>query len=122
MKQIALLAVLISLIGCTREKTLNSIVGNWTLTEIDSYNSSTIRLSGTELSVKFNSDGSVAISGKPNYTFLQDFNRYEIVNEDRIRFYNTNTTDELFASFNLNNTLTFSYEVRCPYEEKFMRR
>lgn len=122
MKQIALLAVLISLIGCTREKTLNSIVGNWTLTEIDSYNSSTIRLSGTELSVKFNSDGSVAISGKPNYTFLQDFNRYEIVNEDRIRFYNTNTTDELFAGFNLNNTLTFSYEVRCPYEEKFMRR
>lgn len=122
MKQIALLTVIFALFGCTKQKELNSIDGNWTLTEIDSYNTSTIRLSGTELSVSFNSDGSLSISGKPNYTFLQDFNRYKILNEGRIRFYNTNTTDELFAGFSLNNTLSFSYEVRCPYEEKFMRR
>ena len=122
MKQIALLALILSFIGCTKEKAPDSIVGDWKLTEIDSYNASMIRLSGTELSVTFNSDGSFAISGKPNYTFLQDFNRYELINEGRIRFYNTSTKDTLFADFTLHNALSFSYEVRCPYEEKFMRR
>lgn len=122
MKQIALLFLMVSLFSCSKEKIPNSIVGSWTLTEIDSYNASTIRLSGTELSVKFNSDGSFDISGKPNYSFLQDFDRYEILTDGRIRFYNHATTDELFASFSLNTTLSLSYQVRCPYEEKFIRR
>jgi len=122
MKQIVLLFVIVSLFSCTKQKTPDSIVGSWTLTEIDSYNASTIRLSGTELSVKFNSDGSFDISGKPNYTFLQDFDRYEIITDGRIRFYNTTSADQLFASFNLNKTLSLSYELRCPYEEKFIRR
>jgi len=78
MKQIVLLFVIVSLFSCTKQKTPDSIVGSWTLTEIDSYNASTIRLSGTELSVKFNSDGSFDISGKPNYTFLQDFDRMKL--------------------------------------------
>jgi len=122
MKQIVLLFVIVSLFSCTKQKTPDSIVGSWTLTEIDSYNASAIRLSGTELSVKFNSDGSFDISGKPNYTFLQDFDRYEIITDGRIRFYNTTSADQLFASFNLNKTLSLSYELRCPYEEKFIRR
>ena len=122
MKQITLLFVVISLFGCAKEKVPDSIVGNWTLSEIDSYYTSTIRLSGTELSVKFDPDGKLDISGKPNYTFLQDFTRYEILNDGRIRFFNTTTTDELFATFNIDRTLLLSYEVRCPYEEKFIRR
>ena len=122
MKQVALLFVIVCLFSCTKEKVPGSIVGNWTLTEIDSYNASKIRLSGTELSVKFNSDGSFDISGKPNYTFLQDFNRYKIISDGRIRFYNTTASDELLASFNVNATLSLFYEVRCPYEEKFIRR
>ena len=122
MKQIALLFVIISIVGCTKEKESNSIVGTWTLTEIDTYNTSSIRLSGTELSIQFKPDSSFTFLGKPNYTYLQDFNRYEMVRNDRIRFFNTTTQDELFAGLNVGKTLSLSYEVRCPYEEKFIRR
>jgi hypothetical protein len=123
MKRIALILAIISNIVCTKEKKPDSLVGTWTLTEIHSGNISSILLSGTELSVRFNRDSSFDILGpKPNYTFLQSFNRYETLGNDRIRFFSTNSDEELFAGFRLNTTLSISYEVRCPYEEKFIRR
>jgi hypothetical protein len=123
MKQIALLFVIITIFSCTKEKDSNSIVGAWTLTQINSGNISSVLLSGTELSIQFTDKDSLIILGpKSNYTFLQDYNRYEIINYERIRFFNTSTSDELFATFSVNKTLSLSYEVRCPYEEKFIRR
>jgi hypothetical protein len=123
MKRIALLFVILSVISCTKEKEPNSIVGTWNLTEIVTLDpSSPIRLTGSEVSVSFNKDGSFNISGQPNYTFLRDLNRYEMVSNDRIRFFNTTTQDELFAYFGLDKTLSLFYQVRCPYEEKFIRR
>ena len=121
MKRIALLFVILSAISCTKEKE-NTIVGTWDLTEINTLTPSPIRLNGTEVSVTFNNDGSFDITGNPNYTSLRELNRYEIVSSDRIRFFNTTTPDELFAYFGLDKTLSLSYEVRCPYEEKFIRR
>jgi hypothetical protein len=122
MKRILLLLVILSFISCTKEKESNSIVGTWDLTEINTLSPSPILLTGTEVSVRFNKDGSFDISGKPNYTFLQNLNRYEIISNDRIRFFNTTTQDELFAYFGLDKTLSLFYQVRCPYEEKFIRR
>jgi hypothetical protein len=122
MKRIVLLFVIISVISCTKEKEPDSIVGTWTLAEINSANTSSVALSQTELSVQFTEKDSLIILGpKPNYTYLQDFNRYEIVSNDKIRFFNTNTQDELFADFSINKTLSLSYQVRCPYKEKFIR-
>jgi hypothetical protein len=122
MKQIALLFVILSLFSCSKEKLPDTIVGAWTLTQINSGDSSSILLSQTEVSVEFKDDGSFDMLGpKANYTFLQDYNRYEIVSSDRIRFFNTASTGELFAVFRVGNTLSLSYEVRCPYEEKFRR-
>jgi hypothetical protein len=122
MKRIVLLLVILSVISCTKEKESNSIIGTWTLTEINTLTPSPIRLTGTEVSVRFNKDGSLGISGNPNYTSLRELNRYEIVSNERIRFFNITTQDELFAYFGVNKTLSLSYEVRCPYEEKFIRR
>lgn len=117
-----MLLVILSVISCTKEKESNSIIGTWTLTEINTLPSSPIRLTGTEVAVSFNKDGSLDISGNPNYTSLRELNRYEIVSNDRIRFFNSATQDELFAFFGVDKTLSLSYEVRCPYEEKFIRR
>lgn len=124
MKRIVSLMLILSLISCTKEKDLNSLTGTWTLSEIDSgYPSSSVLLSRTELSIEFTKNDSIAILGpKPNYSFLQDFNQYQVLGNDRIRFFNTNTQDELFAVFRVDKTLSLSYEVRCPYEEKFIRR
>ena len=122
MKRIVLLLVILSVIGCTKEKEPNSIVGTWALTEINTATPSPIRLTGTEVSVSFNKDGSFDISGKPNYTFLQDLNRYEVVSNDKIRFFNSVSNEELFAIFEMNKTLSLFYQVRCPYEEQFIRR
>lgn len=122
MKRIVLLLVILSVISCTKEEGPNSIIGTWTLTEINTLPSSPIRLTGTEVSVSFNKDGSLDISGNPNYTSLRELNRYEILSNDRIRFFNSTTQDELFAYFGVDKTLSLSYEVRCPYEEKFIRR
>jgi hypothetical protein len=122
MKRIVLLLAILSVISCTKEKKSDSIIGTWTLTEINTLTPSPIRLTGTEVSVSFNKDGSLDISGNPNYTSLRELNRYEIVTNERIRFFNITTQDELFAYFGVNKTLSLSYEVRCPYEEKFIRR
>lgn len=123
MKRITAALALLLLISCTKEKESSSIVGSWRLTQIKSGDSSTIYLSGTELSVEFKQDGRFDILGpKPNYTFLEDFNRYETLNNERIRFFDSTSTGELFASFYVDKTLSLSYEVRCPYEEKFTRR
>lgn len=125
MKRVLFLLVVLLSISCTKEKEPgSSLTGTWTLSEIYSgppYSS--VLLSRTEFSVQFTEKDSVIILGpKPNYSFLQDFNKYEIVNGNRIRFFNTNTPDELFAGFSVDKTLSLFYEVRCPYEEKFIRR
>jgi hypothetical protein len=123
MKQIVLLLVLTSAIGCTKEKDPNSIVGSWTLSEINSGDSSSIFLLRTELSVNFKSGGSFEILGpKANYTFLRDFNQYKIVGDDKIQFSDSTSQNQLLATFYVNQTLSLLYEGRCPYEEKFIRR
>lgn len=123
MKRIALLFVILSVISCTKEKQPDSIVGEWALSQINSANNSSVLLSQTELSVRFTLKDSLIILGpKPNYTYLENFDKYEIVSSDRIRFFNTTTQDELFANYSIDKTLSLSYQVRCPYEEKFTRR
>ena len=123
MKRIVLVLVIFSVLSCTKEQVPPTIVGTWTLTEINSGNTSSIQLFGNEVSVEFKKEGNFEILGpKSNYTFLQDFDKYELVNMDRIRFFNTASSNELFAFFQVSNTLSFAYEIRCPYEEKFMRR
>ena len=123
MKQILLLLVFFSVIGCTKEKEPDSLLGSWRLMQINSGDTSTVYLTGSELSVEFKSDGHFDILGpKPNYTFLQDFNRYETMSFDKIRFFDSTSTQELFAVFHVDKTLSLSYELRCPYEEKFTRR
>ena len=123
MKRIALLFVILSAISCTKEKQPDSIVGEWALSEINSANNSSVLLSQTELSVRFTLKDSLIILGpKPNYTYLENFNKYEVVSSDRIRFFNTATQDELFANYSIDKILSLSYQVRCPYEEKFTRR
>ncbi|MBO9681453.1 MAG: hypothetical protein J7502_02065 [Flavisolibacter sp.] len=123
MKRIVPFLVLVLLIGCSKEQEPNSLTGTWTLTQINSGDTSSVILYGTEFSVQFKEKDSLFILGpKPNYSFLQDYDRYEVIGTNRIRFFNLTTGDELFASFHIDKTLSLSYEVRCPYEEKFIRR
>jgi hypothetical protein len=123
MKRIIPFLALFFLISCTKEQEPNSLTGIWTLTQINSGDTSSVILYGTEFSVQFKEKDSLFILGpKPNYSFLQDYDRYEIIGSERIRFFNSVNGDELFAGFHVDKTLSLSYEVRCPYEEKFIRR
>ena len=124
MKQIILLCVIFASVSCTKEKKEpGSLVGTWSLTEISSGTTSPIYLNGNELAVEFKDDGCFDILGpKPNYTFLQDFNQYEVLNGNRIRFFNSTTQEQLHAIFEVNKSLSFSYELSFPYQEKFNRR
>jgi len=123
MKRIAPLFFILFLAGCTKERVADSIVGTWTLTEINTNNTSSVQLSRTQFSVEFTKKDSLIILGpKTNYSFLRDFNHYEILSDGRIKFSNTNIQDEMFAAFDLCQTLSISYSVRCPYQEKFIRR
>lgn len=122
MKRILPILIILFFTSCTKEQDLNTLIGTWTLTQINSGDTSSIVLYGTEFSVQFKEKDSVVILGpKPYYSFLQDFNQYQIVSENRIRFFNSTTGDELFAGYKVGTTLSLSYEVRCPYEEKFIR-
>jgi hypothetical protein len=123
MKRITPLLVILFLLSCTKEQVPDSLTGTWTLTQINSGDTSLVRLYGTEFSVQFKEKDSLFILGpKPNYSFLQDYDRYEKIGSERIRFLNSVNGDELFAGFHVDKTLSLSYEVRCPYEEKFIRR
>src|SRR6187551_740580 len=106
MKRIILVLIVLFFIGCTKEQDLTSLTGTWTLTQINSGDSSAVLLYGTEFSVQFKEKDSVIILGpKPNYSFLQDFDQYQVLSENRIRFFNSTTGDELFAGFKVGNTL-----------------
>jgi len=123
MKRLIPVLVILFFTSCTKEQDLNSLTGTWTLTQINSADTSSVFLYGTEFSVQFKEKDTLLILGpKPNYSFLQDFNQYEVVSSDRIRFFNSTTGSELFAVYRIDKTLLLSYEVRCPYEEKFIRR
>jgi hypothetical protein len=123
MKRIIAAMVLLALVSCTKEKNTNSLIGSWRLTQIYSGDTSVVYLLGTELSIDFKGDGRVDILGpKPNYTFLQDYNKYETVGDDRVRFYDSTSNNELFARFRVDKTLSLLYELRCPYQETFTRR
>ncbi|MGZ3845192.1 MAG: hypothetical protein ACXVBH_04005 [Flavisolibacter sp.] len=123
MKAIIGALLVLSLVSCAKENDTNSIVGSWRLTQITTVDTSTVYLQGTELSVDFKGDGRMEILGpKPNYTFLQDFNKYETLSNNRIRFFDSTSNNQLFATFRIDNTLSLLYEVRCAYEERFTRR
>jgi hypothetical protein len=124
MKRLFPLLVILFFSGCTKEQDLNSVTGTWTLTQINSGPpSSSVLLSRTEFSVEFKKNDTLVILGpKPNYSFLQNFNRYKMLTDERIRFFNDTTQEEMFASFHIDDNLSLSYEVGCIYEEKFIRR
>ena len=123
MKAIIGALLVLCLVSCTKERDTNSIVGAWRLTQITTVDTSTVYLKGNELSVEFKPDGRINMLGpKPNYTFLQDFNKFEIFTNDRIRFFDSTSNNQLFATFRVDNNLSLLYEVRCAYEERFTRR
>ena len=123
MKAIIGALLVLCLVSCTKEREKNSIVGAWRLTQITTVDTSTVYLQGNELSVEFKPDGRLDILGpKPNYTFLQDFNKYETLSNDRIRFFDSTSNNQLLATYRVDNNLSLLYQVRCAYEETFSRR
>jgi len=123
MKLIIGALLVLCLVSCTKEWESNSVVGTWRLTQITTVDTSTVYLQGNELSVEFKPDGRIDILGPdPNYTFLSDYNKYETLSENRIRFFDSTSQNQLFATFRVDKTLSLLYEVRCAYEEKFTRR
>jgi hypothetical protein len=57
-----------------------------------------------------------------SYTPLWRFNQYEMLANNKIRFFNSTTSDAMIVSFEMGQQLSFYYPFRCAFEEKFIRK
>ncbi|HEY0354790.1 MAG TPA: hypothetical protein VGC29_01220 [Flavisolibacter sp.] len=128
MKQILLCFLVIIGISCTKEKSA-SIKGEWTIVETNAgtgYGWNTLNYqAGSDISIEFRSSGDFIVSGpKPgaSNSKLWDYNKYELLADQSIRFYHTDTGKEMTANFEIVNGLQLHYSwARCGYSEKFVR-
>lgn len=79
----------------------------------------------SEITLEFRPGGQLLVSG-PNslqaMSPLWQYNRYQLLNDNIIRFYQTGGSSETRAYFTLNGDLYLNYlHVRCPYKEKFLK-
>ena len=126
MKYVYLLYVLF-LLSCQKEKREPQLVGKWTLIE---------RLAGTgggfitttysplsEMSIQFLSDGTFTLTNHngqiPSLT-LSDFDRYQVLSTDKIRFYHSASGAEMDIYYDLTTQLRLDYPARCGFSETML--
>ena len=131
MKQLLLLAAVVSFFGCTKEKIIESIPGTWTIIEtndgdtggagfkIQTYSPS------SEISLHFGENGDLQLEGsnpgKANSP-LWHYDRYELLEGHTIRFYQSSGNKQQKAYFEIEGDLYLNYiNSRHGYEEKFLR-
>jgi len=76
------------------------------------------------LLIEFKNNGDFVVSG-PNPGLanspLWEFNKYEFQADNSIRFFNSNTSADLMATYTLHKTLELDYMQRCGFDiEKFI--
>lgn len=130
MKQLLLLAAVVSVFGCAKEQIVQTIPGTWTIVETNDgsigmgYRVQTYSPS-TEITLQFGNDGSLILSGSnPGVANspLWEYDRYEIAENHIIRFYQSNGRKQKKAYYEIEGSLFLNYvDNRHGYEERFLR-
>jgi hypothetical protein len=127
MKQIILCFLTIAGLACTKEHQPKSLVGDWVIIERNQDTGGRIITENftarTELILHFRANGAFYARGRDSgfvYSPLSAFDRYEVLANHTVKFYNT--SDTMIASFALDQQLSFNYPTRCLFEEKFVQQ
>lgn len=129
MKKILPIWTLVFLFSCTKEKTSVNIPGTWAIVEsnIGTGTGYTVQtyLPSSEFTVEFRPDNGLRLVGTNPGTAnspLWQFDRYAMLADDKIRFYQSAGNEEMEAFITLNGELYLNYLwARCGYEEKFLK-
>jgi hypothetical protein len=121
MKQITLLLVIFSLVGCTKEKN-SSLIGRWNVVQSCDDMGQVLYNNSPKTFIKFNSNGSFEIDSVNNYFAykqrLKNMSRYKIISDTQIKFYSANYQDSTYVNYILDRELTIGFGYVA---EKFIR-
>ena len=124
-EKVLFLLLIVSLVSCSKDKS-ESVQGDWTLVETlygtgGGFNQQQFS-PGTGVTVRFGSGGNLSITGGNAYSFLREFDKYEILGADRLRLYQSSGNAAGFIGYRFEGGLTLSIETaRCGMFEKFVR-
>ncbi|HUC81727.1 MAG TPA: hypothetical protein VMR70_12480 [Flavisolibacter sp.] len=131
MKQLFLLVAAICLFSCYKEKKpiLETVSGTWTIVETSTDASGIVQvqtyLPSSEFTMEFAPGGQLVLTGaNPGQAAspLWNYDRYQVLPENMIRFYQSTGTQEIKAYFTVNGELFLNHlSTRCAHEEKFVR-
>jgi hypothetical protein len=128
MKKLFLLLTVICLFSCSKEN-IPSISGIWTIVETNAEIGGGVQVQtyppSSEVTMEFGANGQLILTGtNPGRAMspLWDYDRYEVLPDQVIRFYKSFNGEEMKAFFTVEGDLFLNYlTVRCGYEEKFLR-
>jgi hypothetical protein len=129
MKQLLTFFAITILFGCTKEKISEPPTGTWTIVKTDLGDAGGIQIQtftpSSEITLEFGKNGSLLLTGaNPGNALspLWEYDSYQILEDDIIRFYQRYGNKEVQAYFSIEGNLYLNYlHLRCPYEEEFLR-
>ena len=129
MKQLLTFFAITILLGCTKEKISEPPTGTWTIIETNLEDAGGIQIQtytpSSEVTLEFGNNGSLMLSGaNPGNAMspLWEYDSYQMLEDDIVRFYQRHGNKEAQAYFSIEGNLYLNYlNLRCPYEEEFLR-
>ena len=129
MKQLLLFLAITILFGCTKEKISEPPAGTWTIVETNLEDAGGIQFQtyapSSEMNLEFGENGKLVLSGvNPGNAMSQlwEYDSYQLLEDEIIRFYQRNGSKEVQAYFSIEGNLYLNYlNLRCPYEEEFLK-
>ena len=117
------------LFSCSKEQTIQPIDGTWTIIETNAGTGYGVQVQtyapSSETTVQFAANGQLIVTGtNPGQAMspLWEFDRYELLPDQIIRFYQSNGQEEMKAFMTLDGNLFLNYlSARCEFEEKYIR-
>ena len=118
--KIYVLLLFVVLASCTKTKINSSIVGKWSLDSIyvgigPAKWEPAVTFAPTNIT--FYNDGSFS----QNNTIFNEYNHFQLISNDTIRFYNLLNQKQLIVKYSLNDELTIYYNCVEACGEKYRR-
>lgn len=129
MKQLFLLLAIACLFSCTKEKIVETVSGTWTIVETNTDAGGIVQVQTyaptSEFTVEFAPNGQLILTGaNPGQAAspLWNYDRYEVLPDNIIRFFKSTGNEEIKAYFTINGELFLNHlSTRCAHEEKFTK-
>jgi hypothetical protein len=112
MKKAIVLLIVVSAISCTKDKN-PSLIGKWNIVEsLDDVGQVVYNNSQSNF-IKFNSNGRFEMDTLSNYfaykQYLKSMNKYQIMSDNKIKFYSENSQDSLVVGYSLDSQLLIGF-------------